>query len=75
MAKDAGRDMLLQKEDSPGAGTYTTVGAIRAKSLTINNEEIDTSSGDSQWKERLAGGERALNHLLDDGGAHAAIES
>jgi len=79
MTFDAGRDFLLQVEDSPGGGTYTTIGGMRAKSITINNEEIDVSSGDAQWKQRLVGG--GLKELsvsgsgvLDDGAPVNLVE-
>ena len=78
MSADAGRDMLLQLEDSPGAGTYTTIAKVRAKSVSVNNEEIDISSGDSQWKERLSGGGLkelavSVSGVADDGGQLADI--
>ncbi len=55
----AGKDFLLKVAV---AGVQTTLGGLQAKSMTINNEEIDiTNHGSNQWKEVLDGaGVRSL---------------
>lgn len=80
MTADAGRDFLFQLETAPGSGVYTTFAKIRAKSVSINNEEIDISSGDAFFKERLEGGglkELAVSGsgVTDDGGQSARVEA
>lgn len=56
MAPQAGIDFLLKVEDSGTPGTYLTIGGLRSKSLSFNNEAIDVTSHDSsEWKELLDG--------------------
>jgi TP901-1 family phage major tail protein len=53
MAK-GGKDLLL-KVNTTGS-TYVTVGGLRSKSMTINNETIDvTNHGSNQYREILDG--------------------
>ena len=56
MAAQKGRDVLI-KIDSDGAGTFLTVGGMRSKSLSINEETVDVTDSDStnSWRELLAG--------------------
>ena len=50
----AGKNLLLEVAD--GSGTFTEVGGLRSKSLTINNELIDsTNHGSNEWREILDG--------------------
>lgn len=60
--KYTGRAMTLQMEDTLGGGVYSTIGGVRAKSVTINNEEVDITDGDDDtWKKLLEGaGVRSL---------------
>lgn len=49
-----GKDFLLEVDT--GGGSYTMLGALKANSMSLNNEEIDiTSKGSNQWKELLDG--------------------
>lgn len=62
MAEKAGKDVLL-KVESATPGTFTTVAALRTKSVTINSEMIDTTNSDSSgmFREMLdAAGIRSL---------------
>lgn len=55
MAKYKGRLFLLQVEDTPGLGTFSTIGALSNVSTTFNQEEVDiTDKGSAPWKELLA---------------------
>ncbi len=48
MAKIFGKGTLLQREDSPASGTYTTVAQIRTiDGPTLDGEEIDVTNHDS----------------------------
>ena len=61
MAKYLGNALALAIEDSPGAGTYTTIAGASEHTMTINNEQIDVSDKDSnRWKSLLAAGARTL---------------
>lgn len=55
MAGQKGRDVLVKVLTAPD--TYTAVGGIRAKSISLNSETVDISDGDSanQYRELLAG--------------------
>lgn len=56
MAAQKGREFLLKVEDSPGAGTYTTVAGLRTTSATYNNEAVDiTNKDDSGFRTLLEG--------------------
>lgn len=51
-----GKDLLLQREDTPGSGTYTTLGGLKAKTFTIEHEGIeDTNHGSSEAKSFIDG--------------------
>lgn len=51
-----GKDFLLKIETAASPGTYTVLGGLRSKSMTINNDAIDsTNHGSNQWKEILDG--------------------
>lgn len=43
MAFANGTSFVLQREDTPGSGTWTTVGCQRSTSVTITNEQIDAT--------------------------------
>ena len=47
MAKQKGREVLVQVELPAGSGTYTSLGGTRTKSVKINNESFDASDADS----------------------------
>lgn len=54
MAAQKGRDVLIKMDI---AGTYTTLGGLRQKSMRLSNGHSDVSDSDSpqQWREMLAG--------------------
>ncbi len=60
--KYTGRALTFQMEDTLGGGAYTTLGGVRAKSVTISGEEVDITDGDDDtWKKLLEGaGVRSL---------------
>jgi len=52
MAEAIGRDLLIQIDTGGG---YTTIAAVRTKSVSINNEPVDITSDDSDaWRTLLA---------------------
>lgn len=58
MAAQKGSDMLLKIDTAPSGGpTFTTVGGIQSKSLSIKDDLVDVSNQDStgKWREALAG--------------------
>lgn len=65
MAAQKGRSLLLKIDTaSSGGPTYTTVGGIRSRTVTINRETVDVTNSDStgMWRELLAdGGVRSLS--------------
>lgn len=53
MSASGGKDLLLQYNTT--GSTYVTVGGLRTKSMTLNNEPIDvTNHGSNQFREILA---------------------
>ena len=66
MAKYLGSAMLLKVETTPGGGTYATIGGSSSHTMTLNNEQVDVSSKDSnRWKELLAAGDRSLTISME----------
>jgi TP901-1 family phage major tail protein len=64
MAKQKGRSLLVKIGDGGGTEVFATLCGLTAKSLTINNEEIDvttpdcTTPGGAMWTEVLDGVKR-----------------
>lgn len=56
MAGQKGRSVLIKVENTPGGGTYNTVGGLRTTSLKINNEPVDITNKDSAGKRQLLEG-------------------
>ena len=89
MAIGSGFKLLLQtvSDDAkakqvavPNAGDFANVAGLQAKSLAINSQEIDITSGDSdEWREILADrGTRSVdisgNGVADDGALAKKLE-
>lgn len=52
-----GNAMLLQIADTAGGSTYTTIGALRANTITLNKATVDITNKDGNgWSEVMAGG-------------------
>jgi TP901-1 family phage major tail protein len=56
MTVQKGKDLLL-KVDSDGAGSFTTVAGLRARTLAFNAATVDVTDAEStgRWRELLAG--------------------
>jgi TP901-1 family phage major tail protein len=56
MTAQKGKDLLL-KVDSDGAGAYTTVAGLRARTLAFNAASVDITDQESagRWRELLEG--------------------
>lgn len=56
MTAQKGKDLLL-KVDSDGAGSFTTVAGLRARTLAFNAATVDATHTESpgEWRELLAG--------------------
>ena len=56
MAAQKGKDLLL-KVDSDGAGSFTTVAGLRARTLAFNAASVDITDQESagRWRELLEG--------------------
>ncbi len=56
MTAQKGRDLLL-KVDTNGSGSFSTIGGLRTRALSFENEAVDITNADStnQWRELLAG--------------------
>lgn len=53
-----GRNLLLKVSDNTSPGVFTTIGGIRSRTITLNNETVDiTDSDNAPWRQ-----------LLEDGG-------
>lgn len=57
MPAQKGRDLLL-KVDADATNVFTTIGGLRARTLSFNTTSVDitTSESTGQWRELLAGG-------------------
>ncbi|MBN9480679.1 MAG: phage major tail protein, TP901-1 family [Bordetella sp.] len=59
MTAQRGKDILLKIEGAPGsgAGAFTTVAGLRARTISLNARTVDATDGDSagRWRELLAG--------------------
>ena len=57
MSAQKGRDILIKAETAPS--TWTTIGGVRSKSISLNDGMVDVSDGDSagRWRELLEGAE------------------
>ncbi len=78
MAAHKGRDVLLKISDGTSPGTFTTVGGIRSRTITVNNETVDiTTSDEAPWRALL--GDAGLRSVsLSGSGVYvddAAIQS
>lgn len=51
MAAKKGRMMLIKVSDGTSPGTFSTLGGIRSKTITINNEQVDiTTDDEAPWR-------------------------
>lgn len=49
-----GRSVLLKISDGTSPGVFSTIGGIRSKTITINNETVDiTDSDNAPWRSLL----------------------
>lgn len=56
MAAEKGRAFLLKIGDGGAPENFTTIGGLRATSMTINNDVVDiTNKTSGGWRELLAG--------------------
>jgi TP901-1 family phage major tail protein len=55
MAAQAGKDVLIELDDS-GGSTFVAVGGLRSTSISLNASSIDVTNADStgRWRELLA---------------------
>lgn len=54
MAAQKGRSILIKVSDGTSPATFTTIAGIRSKTMTINNETVDITSGDeAPWRQLL----------------------
>ena len=56
MAAQAGKDILLKIGDGAATPVFTTVGGLRARTISLNAKAIDTTDSESsgRWRELLA---------------------
>lgn len=51
MPAQKGRKILLKISDGTSPGTFSTIGGIRTRTITINNESVDiTDSDNAPWR-------------------------
>jgi len=57
MAKQPGKDILLKIGDDASPETFATVMGLTTKTLSFNNEQVDTTDSGSvnRWRELLSG--------------------
>jgi TP901-1 family phage major tail protein len=55
MAAQKGRSILLKVGNGASPQTFTSIGGLRSKNITINNETVDITSGNTApWRQLLA---------------------
>ena len=69
MAATRSKDFLLKRWDG---AAWQTVGGLRATSITVNNEQIDTTNKDgTDWRQMITGGIQSLSFsgggIFEDG--------
>ena len=64
-----GKDLLLKIETST-PGTYATLGSLRAKTMSINAEEIDVTNHESNQLKTLLDGAGIVSFALSGSGIH-----
>lgn len=80
MAAQRGRLMLVQVNDGSSPASYNTVGGLRSKTITINNEQNDITTDDTApWRHLLGdSGMRSISisgsGVFNDGAAINLIE-
>ena len=80
MAKYAGEQATLEVETTPGGGTYALIAATSEHTLSITNEQVDTTDKDSnRWGETKPFGKRsatiAFNGFVTDDANFAILEA
>lgn len=80
MAAQKGRSILLKISDGVSPDTFTTIGGLRSKSITVNNESVDiTTADEAPWRQLLADtGLRSISvsgsGVFEDGAAANDVE-
>ena len=55
MPAQKGRKVLVQSNDGSSPASYTTIGGMRSKTITVNNELVDiTDDENAPWRHLLA---------------------
>jgi len=55
MAAQKGRDMLIKVGNGASPATFSTIGGIRSRTITINNDSVDiTDSDNAPYRQLLA---------------------
>lgn len=51
MSAQKGRNILIKISDGTSPGSFSTVGGIRSRTITVNNETVDiTTSDEAPWR-------------------------
>jgi len=55
MAAQKGRSILLKISDGASPAAFSTIGGVRSRTITLNNETVDiTTSDEAPWRQLLA---------------------
>jgi len=80
MVCDKGRNILIKISDGTSPATFTTVGGIQSRTITVNNEAVDITDSDTAPYRALCSGAGikqvniAGNGIFKDDAAINAIE-
>jgi len=76
MASQKGRDFLLKMGDGGGPETFTTIGAARTNSLSINNNPVDDTTMDDTGIQSMLGdaGVQSMQVTIDGLFKDAVVE-
>ena len=80
MAAQKGRSILLKIGDGSSPAGFTTIGGIRSRTITINNESVDiTTSDEAPWRQLMGDvGLRSVSlsgsGVFEDGAAVNSVE-
>lgn len=54
MAAQKGRNILIKIGNGASPATFTTIGGLRSKNFTVNNEQVDITAGNTApWRQLL----------------------
>jgi TP901-1 family phage major tail protein len=70
MPAQAGKNLLLKVETAPGSAVFSTLGGLRTKTYTFNNEAIDVTNHGSNENRELLNNAGVRSMSISGSGVH-----